>query len=230
MNITVLGSCRVDGIKGNNNLNNQISYCHTAKESINLISYINNKTKLDYPYNMLCFRTGILNGNPILAHRDMQQKLNTTNLFIVEICSSKLYMHNDIVLHHLAVDKKRPKYHIYTPKSILEEYTVRKQTDTEIYQDIKDLLRIIGNKKILIVSHINAKKQGAYLSDRAKLICLLENICRNLDIPFYNPSKFIDICGQNNILYSDLGHYTSFGRKIIKADIQRFIKENFNAI
>ena len=38
--ITTFGSCRVDGIKGNNNLNNDISYLHNTKEMIQMIKIL----------------------------------------------------------------------------------------------------------------------------------------------------------------------------------------------
>jgi len=228
MNITTLGSCRVDNIFGNNKINKDISYCHTARESINLIKYINRDLQLTDPYNILCFRTGILTGEPIVVSKDIQQKLNKTDLFIVEICSKKLYVHNDIILHHLAVDNRHKKYHTYTPKNILKEYIVYKQTDIEIYQDIQELLEIIDGKKLLITSHINARKNELLLDNRNELILLLQNICKDLSIPLYDPSKFLTKYDQKKILLNDLGHYTRFGKNLITKDIELFIKEKFN--
>ena len=43
--ITTFGSCRVDGINGNNNLNNSISYLHNTKEMIQMIKILNKEYK-----------------------------------------------------------------------------------------------------------------------------------------------------------------------------------------
>jgi hypothetical protein len=98
---------------------------------------------------------------------------------------------------------------------------------TSIEELIQGKNQWLVEEKTKHLTSTQAKKQGAYLSDRAELIYLLQNICKNLNMPFYNPSKHIDKYGQSKILQSDLGHYTNFGHKVIKADIQQFIKENF---
>jgi len=35
-----------------------------------------------------------------------------TNIFIIEICSNKKYIHNNFYLHHLCVDKRFSNYNI----------------------------------------------------------------------------------------------------------------------
>ena len=58
------------------------------------------------PYNKLCFRTAICD-NKYIDYNDIYNKLFIdTDIFIIEICSNKKYMHNGFYLHHLCVDKR----------------------------------------------------------------------------------------------------------------------------
>jgi hypothetical protein len=59
MSITLFGSCRIARICNNNNLNEEISYTHNTKEVIQLIKFLKGELEIQFPYNMLCFRTGI---------------------------------------------------------------------------------------------------------------------------------------------------------------------------
>lgn len=213
MTITLFGSCRINHILNHNNLNNILNYTHSTKEVIQLIKFLKGELVIPEPYNKLCFRTAITE-NKSIHHKDIYNKLFVnTDVFIIEICSSKKYIHNNFYLHHLCVDKRHSKWHKYTPIEILNDFIIEKQSDKEIENDILEIQKMLYPKKIIIVSHYNAKKNGQYINSRNHLIHLLDNICKKYNITFINPTIVLSNYTQQQVLGSDLGHYTEIGKK-----------------
>jgi hypothetical protein len=125
------------------------------------------------------------------------------------LCSSKKYIHNLFYLHHLCVDKRFN--HLTNNREILDNYIIEKQSDEEIENDILEIQKMLYPKKVIIVSHYNSKINGEYINSRNKLIKLLDVICKKYDILFINPTDVLSKYTQEQVMSSDLGHYTEFG-------------------
>lgn len=227
--LTVFGSCRVDGLNGNNNLNNTISYLHNTKEMIQMIQVLRKELILKPPYNKLCFRNGILYNKPIEINNDHINLFNNSNVVILEICSIKKYIHNNYYLHHMAVSSALGHViHKDTPKYIADTFSILKQDYDELENDIIILQKMLYPKKIIIVTHYNAKLDGEYISSRNFLINALEQICNKNNIYLINPSIVLENMHQSEVLKEDLGHYTSKGANMIKQYINDFIQSILN--
>jgi hypothetical protein len=213
MNITLFGSCRISNIRGSNNLNKLINYTHSTKEVLQFILFLKGELEIPYPYNNSCFRTAICNNSYIHYVKEYTDIFNKTDVFIIEICSLKKYIHNNYYLHHLSVDKTRGWYH-KTDSTILNDSIIDEQPDEEIENDILEIQKLLYPKKIIIVSHYNAKKNGKVLQSRNKLICLLEKICKKYNICFVNPTTILKSYNQSDVLNNDLGHYTTKGASL----------------
>lgn len=227
MSITLFGSCRLNNIHNHNNLNNLINYSHSTKEVIQFIQFLKGELIIPPPYNKLCFRTAICE-NKNIYYNDTYNKLFTdTSIFIIEICSNKKYIHNDFYLHHLCVDKRFIGNNINTPREILDNHVIEKQSDEEIESDILEIQKMLYPKKIVIVSHYNSKQNGEYIKSRNNLINLLDNICKKYNIPFINPTVVLSNYSQKQIITHDLGHYTSFGMNNFANYVNHFLKSEF---
>ena len=220
---TLFGSCRISKIHGSNNLNRLINYTHCTKEVLQFINFLKGNLEIPYPYNISCFRTAICNNIPIHYCKEFTDNFDRTDIFIIEICSSKKYIENNYYLHHLSVDKKRHWYH-KTVNSILEKSTMETQTDEEIENDILEIQRLLHPKRIIIISHYNAKKDGKLLESRNKLICLLDKICKKHSIYFINPTVVLQSYNQCVILKDDLGHYTNKGITLFTDYMNKYCK------
>jgi hypothetical protein len=69
MSITLFGTCRIDNINYNNNLNNLLNYSHSTKEVIQFIKFLKGELNFPEPYNKLCFRTAICD-NTFIDYND----------------------------------------------------------------------------------------------------------------------------------------------------------------
>jgi hypothetical protein len=211
MSITLFGTCRLNNISNNNNLNNLINYSHSTKEVIQFINFLKGELSIPSPYNKLCFRTAIC-GNKFIDYNDTYNKLFIdTDIFVIEICSNKKYIHDNFYLHHLCVDKRFSEHNKTTPHEILNSVIIEKQSDEEIENDILEIQKMLYPKKIIIVSHYNSKQNGEYINSRNHLINLLDCICKKYDIPFINPTIVLSNYTQEQVMCSDLGHYTNTG-------------------
>jgi len=227
MSITLFGTCRLNGIHNHNGLNNLINYSHSTKEVIQFINFLKGELSIPNPYNKLCFRTAICD-NKFIDYNDTYNKLFIdTDIFIVEICSMKKYIHNDFYLHHLCVDKRFSVYTNNTPVEILNEFIIEKQSDEEIENDILEIQKMLYPKKIIIISHYNSKQNGEYINSRNNLINLLDSICKKYNIPFINPTIVLANYNQEQVMTSDLGHYTVFGSNEFSNYINNFLKSAF---
>ena len=227
MSITIFGTCRLKEINNNNNLNNLISYTHSTKEVIQFINFLQGKLNIPIPYNKLCFRTAICD-NKFIDYDDKYNKLFIdTDIFIIEICSNKKYIHNNFYLHHLCVDKRFSEYNINTPQEILNNFIIIKQSDEEIEDDILEIQKLLYPRKIIIVSHYNSKQNGEFIDARNHLINLLNSICLKYDIPFINPTIALSNYSQEQVMQYDLGHYTDFGLNEFSNYINNYLKNLF---
>ena len=228
MSITVFGTCRLNKVNNNNNINNLINYTHTTKEVIQFIKFLKGELIIHKPYNKLCFRTGICENQNIDYNHIYNKLFLDTNLFIIEICSNKKYIHNNFYLHHLCVDKRFSNYNSLTPVNILNNYTIEKQNDEEIENDILEIQKLLYPKKIIIVSHYNSKLNNKYIYSRNHLINLLYTICNKYKISFINPTDVLSNYTQNEVMNNDLGHYTELGittfSNYLNSYINKYIK------
>ena len=93
MSITLFGTCRLNKIANHNNLNNLINYSHSTKEVIQLIKFLKGEGMIPPPYNTLCFRTAICENKGIHYNEVYNKLFVDTDIFIIEICSNKKYIH-----------------------------------------------------------------------------------------------------------------------------------------
>ena len=229
MSITLFGTCRINNILYNNNLNNYINYTHSTKEVIQLIKFLKGELVIPEPYNKLCFRTAITE-NKFIYYKDTYNKFFVdTDTFIIEICSSKKYTHNNFYLHHLCVDKRFPGWNKNTPIEILNNFIIEKQSDEEIENDILEIQKMLYPKKIIIVSHYNVKKDDQCINSRNHLINLLDNICKKYNITFINPTNVLSSYSQEQVMTSDLGHYTKIGIEQFSKYMNNFLNSEFNS-
>ena len=227
MSFTLFGTCRINNILNHNNLNNLVNYPHSTKEVIQLIKFLKGELIIPVPYNRLCFRTGISDNKSIFYNTSYTKLLLDTDIFIIEISSIKKYIHNNFYLHHLCVDNKFSFCHGNTPTEILNTFTIEKQSDEEIENDILEIQRLLYPKQIIIVSHYNSKQNGEYIPSRNHLIVLLEFICKKHTIPFINPTVVLSKYTQEQVITGDLGHYTDFGINEFSNYVNHYLKSTF---
>jgi hypothetical protein len=211
MSITLFGTCRLNQVNNHNDLNNLINYTHSTKEVIQYIKFLKGELIIPVPYNKLCFRTAICE-NKYINYNDVYNKMFIdTDIFVIEICSNKKYIHNGFYLHHLCVDKRFSEFTKNTPHEILNNFTIEKQSDEELENDILEIQKMLYPKKFIIVSHYNSKQNGEYIHSRNNLIILLDIICKKYNIPFINPTNVLSNFTQEQVMSNDLGHYTDIG-------------------
>ena len=221
--VTAFGSCRVSYVTNNTRLSDAITYTHTTREVLQLIQFLKGDLKLEPPYSEICFRTGLLRGAPLLWEPVFRDLYEQTDVFVVEVCSRKKYMHGGLCLHDLGVDKRFPNFNRRTPANVLEEFRVEEQTDEEIRQDLLELKAILSPRKMVVVSHYNAKLGGEYLASRNALVELLKGVCAENAIPFLDPTEVLSEFPQEVVISPDLAHYTQFGMNEFTRKLNAFI-------
>lgn len=222
MDITAIGSCRLSFAK-HNKLNFNTSLTYSTKEAIQLINFLRGKQKIPYPYNKLCFRTGLRNKKGIFLENEFRNLYRNSKLFLVEICSRKKYVHNGFYLFEQAIDKDNISKNI-AHKDILDNYKLEIQSDKEILQDILHIKKLLSPHPLIIVSHFNyIDSNNKKIETRDKLIKLLNKICKKNNIPFINPAEVMKEYKQEEIL-KDQNHYTGYGIKILKNFFNQYIR------
>ena len=222
--ITIFGTCRLTKISRNNRLCEDTTYTHCTKEIIQLYKFLNGECTFEYPYNTICFRTAIVRKSPVIFNSEFTSRLNQSKAFVIEICSRKKYIHNNIYLHHLSVDDRFSEG-IDTPGYIKNEFIKEIQSDEEIENDIIELKKMIFPKPIILVSHYNSILDGNLITERNKLINLVEYISKNNNIKFLNPTNILKEYQQPQVMCEDLGHYTHFGKEKIVEYFNNYLQQ-----
>ena len=214
-------------IKHNNNISDDINYTHSTKEVIQMIKILQGELIIPHPYNRFCFRTSICNKSHIDLNESYKTRFDKSDLCVIEICSTKTYIHNQFYLHHLCVDKRFPNHTVNTPSEIINNFNIENQTENEIENDILEIQKILENKKLIIVSHYNSTCNGKYIKSRNNLINILDSICKKHNIHFVNPSNVLSKFSQDKVLQNDLGHYTDFGHDMFTKYMDDYIHSLF---
>ena len=223
MSITIFGTCRIKDINNNNNLHELINYTHSTKEAIQQIKFLLGEKSFPPPFDKLCFRTSITEKKSIVYEPIFNKLFNESTVCIIEICSNKKYIYDDYYLHHLFVDKRFAGYNSLTPQLIFENYKCIKQTNAEIENDLLEIKKLLEPRKMIVVTHYNSKMNGDYIESRNNLIILLTEICEKYNIAIIKPSEVLKEYQQEEVMSSDLGHYTSFGSSKMTEYINNYL-------
>lgn len=224
MSVTIFGTCRMDGIQNNNNLHNRVNYTHSTKEVLQQIKFLLGHISFPAPFDTLCFRSCICENRPIQYDPIFTKLLNESEICVIEICSDKKYICDGFYLHHLCVDKRFASYNRNTPQTIVDTYTCVKQTYSEIEDDLVEIKKLLGHRKMIVVTHYNSKMNGEYIEARNKLITTVSEICEKHVIPVIKPSDVLTEYTQEEVMTADLGHYTDFGKRKFSEYINSYIK------
>jgi hypothetical protein len=211
MSVTLFGSCRINGVNNNNDINNLVNYTHSTKEVLQQIKFLLNLIDIPHPFNRLCFRTAIRDNKSINIDDNLKKLFMDSTVCVIEICSEKKYVYGDFYLHHLSVDKRFPFHLADTPKEVLDNFKLIKQTPEEIENDILEIKQLLGHRKILFVSHYNPVVYGTFIPSRNNLINILTNVCGKYNITLIKPSDVLKDYKQEDVITADWGHYTPFG-------------------
>lgn len=223
MSVTLFGTCRINGVMDNNNINNLVSYTHSTKEVIQLIKFLTGAITIPPPFDKLCFRSGICSNNGIKYDIQLHKLFEASKTCVIEICSEKTYVYDNYFLHHLSVDNRFRENNVNTPTIIKENYKCIKLSKDEIENDILEIQQLIAPRKMILVTHYNSQMNGVYIPSRNKLITNLTEIAAKHNIPLVNPTEVLASYPQEKVMSYDLGHYTQLGLDIMSDYLNNFI-------
>ena len=223
---TVFGTCRVNEVKDHTHLNDVLTYSYSTKEIIQLLKFLRGELRIPEPYNRLCFRTAILQNQPLESNEGSKQIFDETSIFVMEVPSSKSYVHNGYYMHSICVDDS--VYRAHTPTEVLDTYTIERcSLDDELESDLLQICELVKPRPVLFVSHYDVKRaDGEYLPSRHRLIEALERVCGKHGLRLINPTKVLSGYAQEEVMSSDLVHYTELGLREITRHLDTCIEES----
>ncbi|HCW20398.1 MAG TPA: hypothetical protein DHL02_21135, partial [Achromobacter sp.] len=88
----------------------------------------------------------------------------------------------------------------------------RDQTDEEIEAEMRQLVDLIGQDKVVFVTHVNAlTPDNMPIEQRQQLIAAVTEIAQRIGVPCYDPTPLMNKVGQAEAMENgglDLTHYT----------------------
>jgi hypothetical protein len=181
---------------------------------IQLLKFCKGELVLPELYRKICFRNGVYHNKPIEYDPKYKDIVEKSDLFVVEVCSRKKYVHNGYYLNYTALITTPPDCTMNTPPEIHTETQATNETDEEIEKDLLEIREMIAPRPLLVVSHFNALVDEKVIPSRDLLIQSLTHICEKHKIPFVNPTLVFSNYNQNDIL-DGFNHYSQKGRRII---------------
>lgn len=217
MYVSCIGSCRLNAIeKLGGNLWSDITLCHSTKDIIQLLKWVTNQIEILPEITRYCYLRGIWNQSPYYLRDEHIERFKQTDLFIIEICSYHSYVKNNVYYHtDILSDSKDPIIQ-NIPKAEKEGIIKITQDKHDLEKDILEILQIIGNKKIIIVSHV-IHPENHKIPHRTQLIKDLKEICERLKILLLIPGNEIFANDPvSEIMTVNLNHYTQKGLSIVE--------------
>lgn len=242
--ITVFGSCRIYNPLKNLALNNYIklnnqllAYCHTTHTIIQQINLIANSTII--PEKLVPFIVGPPDWQKYLEiPAFVDDKLEKTHLFFIEITSWKYALYRQYYLQHNAFvnfDNFRDRFN-YSPETInlyqelKNQVKLEKQDSNSVKKGMK-LIKNILSHQVVFVTHCDVPipSSGEHINSRQGLIDVVTKQAQELNVPLLNPTIYIEKFQQkyNKQAMKDTHHYTQeFNNFLSNCIYQDFILFN----
>lgn len=97
-------------------------------------------------------------------------------------------------------------------RELLARIVKRDQTDEEIEAEMRQLVDLIGQDKVVFVTHVNAlTPDNMPIEQRQQLIAAVTEIAQRIGVPCYDPTPLMNKVGQAEAMENgglDLTHYT----------------------
>jgi hypothetical protein len=154
------------------------------------------------------FRSCYLNNSFNINRDKLREEFDLSNIVFIELCSRKKYVSNGYLIHHLAADKgDAPTKNFIENDVATNEYELTIQGKEEIEADILEIIKILNDKKVVFVTHIDYGIQV-----RKEMINDILEICDKHDITCVNPSDKLDVFKKE---MKDSNHYSSRGLRMV---------------
>lgn len=209
--ITLMGTCRIAPLPGANDLHQRLTFTHSTKEVLQLISFLNGNVEEMKELPGECFRAVIRDGATVEWSAELTKTWNRSDTVLVELCSRKTYLFRTFYLHHLCVDK-RFRYWTQTDPRILNEYCLRHQTDGEIEDDMIQIVERCHPRRVIFVTHYNYPHPSIH--GRDELIQLVKTISVKHQFECIDPTEVLSAYEPSEVMTDDGGHYTAFGERV----------------
>lgn len=218
---TVLGSCRQSLINTRmltTDIQEKLSYPHYSKEILQEILFLKHEVDTIVPVQdtRYVFRSQLLSSCTQIIdqtlHDHLRKEFMRTDIFLVEIASRMSYLWKGYYLHHIA---EEPEYSFPNRKDIC----IYEMLDDEIEDDLHEIQKQLHPKKFIIISHFATYQHGK----RYELVKLLEKLCTQMDIPFWDQSRLIHDHGTE--ILKDNCHYTDHGKIIAASELYTRVQD-----
>jgi len=226
-NILFLGSCRLSNCFHKINVpgvivrHPQITSSYSAKDIIQEFEWINGIIPNSMTTSI--FHTGLWQG--VELDRPTYKKMfDDADIFFIEISSLKSIEHNQYY-YHLDVANPICINSVCKLRGIADyQYNFITDGRTQLEIDIDKIISFIGNRKLVIVTHMLATIDNEVIPDRKRLIDDLTEICNQRSVSIIYPGEIIT--NENKSLITpDYSHYTEYGIELVAEFYQRKIKE-----
>src|SRR5690606_37832958 len=119
-------------------------------------------------------------------------------------------------------------------RHLLAGIVKRDQTDEEIEQEMRQLVELLGNDKVVFVTHVNATTpDNVPIEQRAQLIAAVSAAAQRIGVPCYDPTPLMNKIGQADAMENgglDLTHYTPvFAERLYTDWYRAFMRPRMDA-
>lgn len=203
----ILSSCRLEGLSPNSYIH-KVHHTHNTKEVIQYLGYINGDIDIDKKMHRYIFRSCYLKNRFSVNREKLRKEFHLSDTVFIELCSRKKYVKNGYFIHHLAADKgDAASNNSIENETRSSEYELTIQSKDEIESDILEIARLLQDKKVVFVTHIDYG-----IEVRKELINEIAEICNKHNLFYIDPSDKLDVL-KNEM--KDSNHYSSRGLQIL---------------
>jgi hypothetical protein len=157
------------------------------------------------------------------VHDDIESKFqksakgrynNPGDVILIEISSIKEVIIGDYIGQIGAInDIKHNKSNLSKESfAVLSQASQVTQTADELYNDLTELHKMFGNKKMILVSHFNIDAQdgSGKIASRQMISEVLQKFSTENNIDYFDPTPIIKKAGQSNALHNSTHYKDSF--------------------
>ncbi|MPS80438.1 MAG: hypothetical protein E2591_20410 [Achromobacter sp.] len=119
-------------------------------------------------------------------------------------------------------------------QDLLSRIVKRDQTDEEIEADMRELVALLGQDKVVFVTHVNAlTPDNVPIEQRAQLIAAVAASAQRIGVPCYDPTPLMGKIGQADAMEDgglDLTHYTQvFAERLCAEWFKNYMRPRMSA-